>query len=250
MDDIELLKNKALDLFRLSNKYKIFKFSRFYNEQEVYTLDNLFKSKGFNNYIFFGGYKNASRKILGIFDNLSGISYKDFPIVPISFSFSRNFNLTHRDFLGSLTSLRIERNLIGDILEDENKFICFLSSGISDFCINNLLKISNKKAKLYICEKKYIDFFHEHKFEKNIYIISSLRIDCIIASILKISRSNSLISIKSGTILVNYKRVCDHNYNITIGDIITIKKFGKFIYQDTVTLTKKGKIKLILHKYI
>ncbi len=250
MNETELLKNKAMDLFKLSNKYKSFKFSRFYNEQEIYILDNFFKFKGFNNYMFFGGYKNSNRKMLGVFYNISGISYKYFPIIPISFNFSTNFNLTHRDFLGSLTSLRIERNLIGDILEDENKFICFLSSSISDFCIDNIQKVSNKKVEIYNCEKKYTDFIHKNKFDKKIYIVSSLRIDCIVSSILKISRSISLSYIKNGTILVNYKKDFNPAYNLNIGDIITIKKFGKFIYKDELLLTKKGKIKLILHKYI
>ena len=76
------------------------------------------------------------------------MSPSEFPVSALGDYLPRGDKLTHRDFLGALMSLGIERETIGDILVEDGRCIVFVKSDIKDYIISQLFKIGNAGVKI------------------------------------------------------------------------------------------------------
>ena len=105
-EDKILLNRTAQWAFCAENKYQL-KYSFFLDERQAKLCETVLKSIKFDSCCFYGGYEDAKRKIIGFFPPFSDPDKNAFPIVPVTFTYRKSDNLSHRDFLGSLMSLRI-----------------------------------------------------------------------------------------------------------------------------------------------
>ena len=80
-------------------------------------------------------------------------------------------------------------------------------------------------------------------------LVSSCRIDGVIAKVYNISRTSSLELFRSGRIFVNGKLMENNSYVLKAGDSITVRGFGKFIFKEEVYKTKKEKLRILIEKY-
>ncbi|MBR5270916.1 MAG: hypothetical protein IKV64_01900, partial [Clostridia bacterium] len=121
----KLLISKINDLFRLCEKHATAKFSSFLDGGEIATIqERAVFPYGFNT-MFFGGFEESECKMLGVFPEWSECDIQEFPIKALKISGLFTKPLTHRDYLGSLLSLGIERNKLGDIaVIEDNSAIC------------------------------------------------------------------------------------------------------------------------------
>lgn len=191
-----------------------------------------------------GFFKDAERRMIS-FNNLYETP---FPMKFIKIINTSKFsNLSHRDFLGAILSLGIDRNKIGDLLVDNN--ICYLPvhEEIVDFIFYNLDKIG--RATCEVKEVKEDEIIPKVNFKEEIILISSLRIDGIVSKIVNISRSKAQALVEQGQILVDYVKIKDKSYEMKGNERITIRGSGKFILGDIIGNSKSGKIKIIIKKY-
>jgi RNA-binding protein YlmH len=191
-----------------------------------------------------GFFKEAERKMIS-FNN----EYETpFPMKLIKIENTSKFSkLTHRDFLGGILSLGIERNKIGDLLVDENVCYVPIHEDVEDFIIYNLDKIAKVVCKVSVDPK--IEQIPEFKFKEEIILISSLRIDGVVSKITNLSRAKASTMIEQGQVLINYVKIKDKSYELKGEERITIRGFGKFIIGDSIGNSKSGKIKVIIKKY-
>ena len=138
-----------------------------------------------------GFFEDAERRMIS-FNN----EYENpFPMKLIKIQNTSKFlKLTHRDFLGGILSLGIERNKIGDLLVDKN--ICYVPvyDEIENFVVYNIDKISK-----VVCSAEVIEDFEllpKVNFKEEIILVSSLRIDGIISRIINVSRSSAVTMIE------------------------------------------------------
>ncbi|WP_271810306.1 RNA-binding protein [Clostridium beijerinckii] len=204
--------------------------------------------------------KNLSRNDLKIESNgllddserrmvsFNNIYKSPFPMKLIKIESTSKFsNLTHRDFLGGILSLGIERNKIGDLLVNNNTCYVPVHEEVEDFIIYNLSRISK-----VICNVKVVDDFEilpKVNFEEVVVLVSSLRIDGIVSKIINISRSKAQAMIEQGQVLIDYVKIKDKSYELKGKERITIRGFGKFIVGNSVGNSKSGRIKIIIKKY-
>ena len=80
-------------------------------------------------------------------------------------------------------------------------------------------------------------------------LVSSCRIDGVIAKVYNISRTGSLELFRSGRVFVNGKLMENNSYVLKLGDSVTARGFGKFTYVKEVHLTKKDKLRILIEKY-
>jgi Uncharacterized conserved protein, contains S4-like domain len=171
-----------------------------------------------------------------------------FPMKLIKIENTSKFSkLTHRDFLGGMLSLGIERNKIGDLLVDENVCYVPVHEDIESFILYNLEKIAKVICKVSVVEK--IEQIPKFKFKEEIILISSLRIDGIVSKITNLSRAKAATMIEQGQVLINYVKIKNKSYELKGEERITIRGFGKFIIGDSIGNSKSGKIKVIIKKY-
>ncbi|NMF04014.1 RNA-binding protein [Clostridium beijerinckii] len=191
------------------------------------------------------GLLDDSERRMVSFNNI----YKSpFPMKLIKIESTSKFsNLTHRDFLGGILSLGIERNKIGDLLVNNNTCYVPVHEEVEDFIIYNLNRISK-----VICNVKVVDdfeFLPKVNFEEVVVLVSSLRIDGIVSKIINISRSKAQAMIEQGQVLIDYVKIKNKSYELKGQERITIRGFGKFIVGNSVGNSKSGRIKIIIKKY-
>lgn len=199
----------------------------------------------------FGGYENSERCMIR-FGSKETFGYEEtFPIAvleisPVAEKFADDLN--HRDFLGSLMNLGIERNTLGDILVKEKHAYVFCASSMADYIIKNLTRI--KHTTVTVREVDAPEELITPKFEEKLIQVSSSRIDAIIAKTFNFSRTVAVPMFQRGMIYLNGRECTENAKNLKNGDVISVRGHGKFIFEDTTGLSKKGKenIKIKIYK--
>lgn len=167
-------------------------------------------------------------------------------VTPLNMKFADD--LTHRDFLGALMNLGIERHLIGDILVKSNTAYIFVMEKMADYVCNNLFRIKHTSVSCEICEEYDFDYEPAYKEEKG--SVASERIDGIIAFAFNMSRNEAVNYISAGKVFVNAKEILSKSHILKYGDIVSVRGKGRFIFDEVVATTKKGRYFIKIRKYI
>jgi len=229
-------KSDALNLYE---KYLLAK------DKDIPTFGKCFYPPNIWNWVEANGFfEEAERKMIS-FNNM----YESpFPMKLIKIENTSKFSkLAHRDFLGGILSLGIERNKIGDLLVDENTCYVPVHEDIESFIIYNLDKISKVVCKVSAVDR--LELIPKFTFKEEIILISSLRIDGVVSKITNLSRAKAAEMIEQGQVLINYVKIKDKSYELKGEERVTIRGYGKFIIGDSIGNSKSGKIKVIIKKY-
>lgn len=189
------------------------------------------------NAYFDGGIINSDRSRCVIAPN----DYKvDFKIVVFKIIYNKKYySISHRNILGSLMSLGIKREVLGDIVIDDDKnayFAC--QTEMSDFLLQEFKYIGKAPIELEECKTKIENII---RYEEKMCFISSLRLDAVIAIAFSISRSVALNSIKNGIVFVNYLLVQNPIHRVLVNDIISVRHKGKIKIISIEGTTKSGR---------
>lgn len=197
------------------------------------------------NYFISGGYEGYERAVIlmGEYMDPERIS-EEIQTIKIR----STETLTHSSLLGSILGLGLERKKIGDIRINEKSAYIIVKKSIAQFIIQNLQKVgrSNVHAELYEGEIHTDDI---KTIEKRI-TVSSMRLDAIISGMLNISRGNSGNLIQKGFVKVNYESTNSRNKMIEEGDMISIRKQGRFTLKKIIGESRKGKFIVLFEKIL
>lgn len=198
---------------------------------------------------FFGGYADAERKMLGIFPDYVQECDREvlFPIAALCINHSRE--LSHRDFLGAFMSLGIKRELLGDILVSGTESFLLLNPRMCDYVTQNVQKVGNVGVKISRCELSDLNV-SEQQVSEQTAIISSLRLDCVVAALSNKSRADAAKLVLGEKVSVNHQIANSTSKNVSQGDVLSIRSVGKFKICGVISQTKKGRLVLSYNKYI
>ena len=245
----QLLKKRFFELSKIADLKGICTYTDFLNLNEISIFKSINKELPNVNYQLYGGYEDAERNVICFYGDESVKAFSSYitciRIKPLNKKFSDD--LTHRDFLGAIMNLRLERSKIGDILVKEKEAYVFCLSSISSFIIDNLNKIKHTSIQ---CERMNEEAPEIRPTFKEIRgTISSPRLDSIIALAFGSSRSSMLNLISSGNVFVDGRLVESNSYVLKKGDIVSVRGHGKFIYKELQNQTKKGRYYCLILKY-
>lgn len=211
-----------------------------YERSLARSILNRSKDLGYKEY---GGLEVSERKIIAIFPYyMEDLPEEDIKALRVKGDIR---DLSHKDFLGALMNLGINRNKIGDILlhRDYTDIIC--KREIADFVNLNLSKVGNKNVD--VSESSLDDLTSVDLEYKEVFrTFSSLRIDSYISAAYNLSRSNSMKIIKSGGVKVNWQLIDKISFGINEGDMISVKGLGRSTLYSVEGLSKKNNIKAII----
>lgn len=238
---------KIEDCCRLCEKNNIPKFSGFLDLRQQKIA--IFAASGISadSFTMFGGYDGAERKMFGVFPDYISERKSEFPISYLCVLHKRP--LSHRDFLGSLMSLGIKREIIGDIIVGEEKSYLIVQSSMRDHIIDNISKIGNVGVNIKECSGEQL-IISQERFEENNIIVTSMRLDCVVAALTGKSRADSAKLVTSERVMVNHETITSCSKNVGCEDVLSIRSFGKFIIGSCQSKTKKGRLVLHYKKYI
>lgn len=247
-DDDKILLNKISDWVYLAENKYITKFSFFLNEKQAMLCEKVLKSLKFDNYKFYGGYDKAERKVLCVYSQYDEIDYNDFPIELLTFKYRPQDKLSHRDFLGVLMSLDIARNTVGDILLDDGCAVVFLYNTVTQLVVESISKIG--KVGVNISKGMPDTIIGVKDFQEIEGTVASLRLDCIVALALRVSREKARNIISSKGIDVNYMTVNKPDFLLEESDKFSIRGYGKFLFDSVNGVSQKNRFHITLKKYI
>lgn len=237
----KLVISKAKDTVYLSEKRFSPAFYGFLNEHESTLIQNAVHLD--DSCMFWGGYDNAKRVVFG-----SGVKSTDeFPISALCFKYKSDYELSHRDFLGSLMSLQIDRSTIGDIIVNNGQAIVFVKNDIAPFIKQEVRKIG--RVGVRITDYGLSDFTYEDDFDEMSFTISSLRLDVFVSALCKISRDKACKLIESELVTINHQVQTSNSKTLCVSDVVTIRKYGKFVFAENNGFSKKGKIKVLVKHF-
>lgn len=211
--------------------------TKFLNPYHCFIATSVIGSNSELQVLTFGGYSDAESKRVIIAPSFYEILPTDFEVTVLKLTYAKQFDtIKHKDILGALMNLGIKRELFGDIVFDGEYFYLVLDTKIANYVVDNLHQVKRSKIKLSIYNGE-ITMMRE--YNKKTFIVSSLRLDKIIGSFYKISRSKASSAISSGLVKVNHKIVEDVSYLCNNRDTISFKKHGRVIFIDCNRTTKQ-----------
>lgn len=245
-----MLQKRLVELSRLAYNRGIVVFSDFLNLNELNILHTTPKDMFLSQYKTYGGYDLSERQMAVFLPDALYYDY-EYPVQMIEVTpANKRFaeELTHRDYLGALMNLGIERCKIGDIIVDEHRAILFVKEEMVDYVMKNLTKIRHTNIKTALVKDFQTDY--EPRYEELKGTVSSIRLDSVLALAYPVSRSKITPQIEAGKVFVNGKLITSNGYRLKEGDIISVRKTGRISYQGILSETKKGRYMISVRKYI
>ena len=156
--------------------------------------------------------------------------------------------IEHRNILGSILHLGINREKVGEIIKVDGYWYIYCLKPIGTFLFSNGLKFAGQDLKLEILNNNFIPSNFK-KYEDKKIIVSGLRLDCFVKELARTSREIAQKYIKAGNVNLNYEECKDFDKKINENDIISIRKEGKFKVDNFGGLTKKNKFVVNIKRY-
>ena len=250
MEKDEFFLKRIRELANLSYQRDIVTFSDFLNLNEQNMVSSL--KRQFPQIVMetFGGCENAERQMMAFHPDALAFTW-EYPIdclkiEPKAIKFSES--LTHRDYLGALLNLGIERSVIGDIVVQEKAAWFFCQNKMTDFFLDNLCRV--RHTNILITKVDDPDELPRPKLEAINGTCASVRLDSLISLAFKASRSSMVSYIEGGQVFVNGKLITSNGYEPKEGDIISVRGKGRFIFDGMSHQTKKGRCGVRILRYI
>ena len=242
-DNDRLFLSKLDDGVYLCQKRQRAYFFPFFTEREQALADAHLKAADVPSYAFFGGYEGAERKMLGLFF----WDEEPFPLCALQFVFRKCDKLTHRDFLGALMSLGVERETVGDILVEDGRCVVFVKADIRDYITSQLFKVG--KVGVTVTDADPDRLPQCRGFDEKEYTVASLRLDAVVAAVTGLSREKTTSLILSGSVTHNHMECQNISQSVCENDTLTVRGKGKFVLRGVMGETKKHRIRISVIHY-
>ena len=196
---------------------------------------------------FFGGFDDAERKKAKIISN----EYYDvdYDIVCLKAKFNNKFNrVEHRNILGAVHNLGINFNRFGDIIVLENEVYIFVDDEIADYIAMEFTKAGRVNLDFQRVDLAEVGI--EKKYEDFEIVSSSFRIDSIVAKITNKSRSKVKEFLEQDFIKLNHVVLRNGEKTCTSEDIISIRKYGRFVVKGYTQNKKSLKYRITISKLV
>lgn len=246
--------------------------TQFLNPKECYFLEEYLRyTSKLDRVVFFGGAKGAQRKkMFALPEYLTSLADGDdiiatarsylgedaFDICTLKVFGGGFRDFSHRDYLGGILALGLDRTAVGDIAPiDEFSAYVFLSRSAArfltegDFSDTGGIRIAHDRVRV---EKVDLPSGYEitHKYKDITDTVASERLDCVVAALCNLSREAAKERILRGEVELNYECAEQISTPLCSGDLVSIRGVGKFLIASLTDPTKKGRIRLIAKKFI
>ena len=250
-EDRELFIRHLADLSRRADSGCYYTFTRFLGLAEQSALREAAPRLAVPP-VLFGGCEGAER-VIARFGDGEEIGYDEpFPIVCLKIApRSQKFadKLTHRDFLGAILNLGIERSRLGDIVIRDNVGYVFAREDIAVYIADSLSRIKHTDVRATVTEELPEDG-ELYKTEMRRIQLSGERVDAVIAKVFSLSRDDAQALFKRGLVFVSGRCVESVSHTPRDGDVISVRGYGRFIYRGYSSLTKKGNLNIEVDLYV
>ncbi len=210
---------------------------------------------------FFGGYPDAERQCLILFPDFYAQIPECMPaaeddpteavgelggetVEAIRIKGSGFRKLSHRDYLGAILNLGLERDAIGDIaMQNDFEAVLFCHHRLTAFLCENLTRIANDavRCKPYLLDESFTDGRHYRPISDT---VASARLDCVVAALTNLSREGAQAAVRSGLVEVDFEAEERIDRILEPPVTLSIRGYGRYILRAFDGETKKGRLRL------
>ena len=238
----EIFKKRILEWANRSWNQGVYCFSHFLDLAQRSDFLSLVSSMPPVPWQLYGGAEGCERQMLRFGDEATCGYDAPFPIqclkiAPLSAKFAEP--LTHRDYLGALMALGMERETMGDIVIRKDGAFLFCEERIAPYILEHFVQARHTSLSCEIVDTLPEGPLFETK--RMSVQLSSQRVDALIAHVFKLSRGDAQELFPAGKIFVS-GRLCESpGFTPKPDDIISVRGFGRMKYIGIESLSKKGK---------
>ncbi len=201
---------------------------------------------------YFGGYQEAERKMLCYvpdYLDTDSLLEKDSPVVCLRAVFYEGDSPSHRDFLGGLMACGITRESLGDICVGNGSCDFFVTAQIADFIEQNLESVGRTHLKLHRIALQDVKAPEPETVEIK-DTLASLRLDSVISTGFRISRALAADYIAAGKAAIDALPCDKPDKSVSEGMKISVRGLGKIKIKSVSGQTKKGRIWVVIDRYV
>lgn len=214
-----------------------------------------------NRAVFWGGYGDAERTCLFLLPDfygelsdlcpegdaalasfLDGASEDGVSAIRVTGSGYRT--LSHRDYLGSLLGLGLERDAVGDIaVQNEREAVVFCKKHLKSFLVETLEKVASDTVR---CREYVIDehFTDGRRYRPISDTVASARVDCVVASLTNLSREDAQSAVRGGLVEVDFEQEARVDLLLEPPVTVSVRGYGRYVLRSFDGETKKGRLRL------
>lgn len=200
----------------------------------------------------FGGYVEAERQMLVYLPEYldeNALSYEDSPVACLRATYYEGDSLTHRDFLGALMGAGVARETVGDICVGRGSCDFFVTREIAPYLIQNF--DSAGRTRFRIAEIPLTEAsIPEPEIKEIKDTLASCRLDAVISSGFRIGRSLAGDYVNAGKAAINGLPCTKSDKAVSEGDKVSVRGLGKIRLEQVNGQTKKGRISVVIHRYV
>ena len=250
-DELELLKRRFVELAKRAYNSGIFTFTDFLGLAEQAAFAEVSREIFGIEYVKFGGAEGAERVMIR-FGSEGDLGYSmPFPISlikvePLSQKYAEK--LSHRDFLGAIMNLGIERDTMGDIVIIDNVGYIFVKEDMATYIADSLTKVRRTDVKSEVTET--LPDGELYRTERRNVQANGERLDALVAKVFSLSREEAQSLFKKRLVFADGREIDSTSYIPKPNEKISVRGHGRFVYVGPQSLTRKGKINIAVDVYI
>lgn len=226
--------------------------TQFLSPQEQQAVTALLNASNHPRHRFFGGYEGCQRTVcLFLPDWLeedSALSEEDSPLAALETPLSSGAEVTHRDVLGSLMGLGLNRENIGDILLSPGKVQVLTLSHTLPILLSQWDRIGRYPVQLKSIPLNQLEVIPPEVTTIR-DTVSSLRLDSVVASGFSLSRGKAADLISAGRVSLNHQPCVKNDRTVNEGDRISCRGLGLCVLQQVLGQSRKGRTMILLDRY-
>lgn len=246
-DDCRQKIYRLMDLMRRASFHRGVETTDFLDPYTVEVAESVMRQEPDLSYRLEGGYRDAERRRI-LFTYGEEEWLHDAEISLYRGVGQESWKPEHREILGSLMGLGIDRSKFGDIVIRENQFYVFMEKEIENYVSSQLAEVGRESISGELIS---LDGFEHRREVGTIKRISvaSLRLDAVVSALVPTSRGKAQELIRQERVKVNHQLEKRIAYELSPGDLISIRKAGRFQLGADVKTSKKGRIQCEIEKF-
>lgn len=196
-----------------------------------------------------GAYEDAERMRMLLYPDYYVPDQKDYAVTVFRINYASKFvTLGHKDVLGSLMSLGIDRSKFGDIQMNDGSVQFAVVGELKDYLTANLTSIGKSKVSVTEVFEREALITSTETWTEELHIVSSMRLDAVVAALLSLSRQKAVSLVRGDKVRVNWTAQNEPALELYEADILSIRGFGRFKVVAIEGRTKKDKVRLLTGK--
>ena len=243
------------DKIKISKRKNKIECTDFLDMYQLSLVRSYLRKNNITNYILYGGYEEAERRILIIHPGnedeivIKKQSKEELKIVRVELPDEEKGKYSHRNYLGGIVKLGLKREKVGDIVVSPDGADIIVVKEFAEILKEELPRLTRfEKSRISILPINELRK-QEIRVEDVKIIVPSLRLDTIVSDLARTSRNKAVQIIKQERVFVNGQNETKVSKQLKIEDIITIRGKGRFVLKEITGTTRSGRQVVRVEKF-